>query len=226
MTVPLTVRHVRDALYSHEGGEAEEDTRPSTLLLGQLFHKIVSDLLVAEAELGKDQWKASLIEHTYRRLVGPMLSREQSRLHDVADRVLSFWQAVQEMCGWLAGVLWAARGRNILRGDLTWAGGIGEPFFNSELSLEWEVREGGWTDAVRLTGLADLVLRIPGEGRWCVVELKLGRGSPAADLMQACLYHLMLTAQNRLGTPAMGTLAMVSFRPACNWRASCRRGRL
>jgi DNA segregation ATPase FtsK/SpoIIIE, S-DNA-T family len=68
---------------------------------------------------------------------------------------------------------------------------------------------------VRLVGVADLVLRIPGEGRWCVVELKLGRGSPQADLMQACLYHQMLSAESADGSSSRGTLAIVSFRPAC-----------
>jgi DNA segregation ATPase FtsK/SpoIIIE-like protein len=45
----------------------------------------------------------------------------------------------------------------------------------------------------------------------CVVELKLGRTYPEADLLQGCLYQLMLAQGDAAGAEA--SLAMVSFEP-------------
>lgn len=82
----------------------------------------------------------------------------------------------------------------------------------SEEELTWKLREPGWTDAVRVNGHADAVVRRPHQVPWCVVELKLGRGQPEADLGQACLYYIMLSAK-RDRRSQEGSLALVSFTP-------------
>ena len=59
-------------------------------------------------------------------------------------------------------------------------------------------------------------MRLPNANPWCVVELKLGRTSPEADLGQTCLYHLMLSQRGPEGhgkSKGPGALALVSFEP-------------
>ena len=68
-----------------------------------------------------------------------------------------------------------------------------EQALQAEVPLTCELTEAGWTESVKLSGFADSVLRVPGRGSFCAVELKLGRASPVVDLGQAALYHLILT---------------------------------
>src|SRR5262249_12584814 len=151
------------------------------------------------------------IHHAYRHSVGPRLARHQALLLEFSGQVLTFWQAVQELCAWLAELSWAVRDRSP-RPRTSPGRKPGLPdLFALEHPLDWLVREPHWTDSVRLTGVADSVLRIPGSDRWCVLELKLGRTSPEADLGQVCLYQQMLGAGRGAATP--GTLTLVSFGP-------------
>jgi hypothetical protein len=168
---------------------------------------------LAEADPDPQKRRAMLLDHVYRRLVGPRLRRDQAHLHHQAGSVLSFWQAVQELCDWLI--------------DLPLSVGPMAP----EEPLAWELREPDWTDSVRLTGVADAVLRIPATDHWCVIELKLGRTTPEADLGQVCLYHQMLveSARDRQSlTPSPdatpGALALVSFGPRRHERLIDPRG--
>jgi DNA segregation ATPase FtsK/SpoIIIE, S-DNA-T family len=215
MPVALQVRQVRDAIYEAAGRPAGEG-EPSTALLGRLFHEVFAELVgagspanfvaaLADVDPTPEAWRAALLDHAYRRLVGPRLAGHHAVLQPVADRVLTFWQAVREMCGWLVELLWAAREAGSEDIDL-------RAMLRSEQPLRWEVRGPGWADAVVLTGVADLVWRLP-EGRpWCLVELKLGRTAPEADLAQACLYHQMLSCGPN-GKAAAGALSLVSFEP-------------
>src|SRR5262249_36714421 len=117
------------------------------------------------------------------------------------EQVLNFWDAAQELCRWLAGLLWEANERGAtLNGALVTA----------EEPLRWELREEGWRDAVVLTGAAGAVCRVPDKPDWCLIELKTGRTAPEADLAQACLYHQMLSAS---ASGANGALALLSFGP-------------
>jgi DNA segregation ATPase FtsK/SpoIIIE, S-DNA-T family len=214
MAVMLQVREVREALYQ-AGASAPGlgDGMPSTALLGRIFHEVFADLVgpdphanlraaLADADPDPQKRRTMLLDHAYRRLVGPRLRRDQAHLHHQAGNVLSFWQAVQELCDWLA--------------DQPLSAGAMTP----EESLVWELREPDWTDSVRLTGVADAVLRIPDTDHWCVLELKLGHTSPEADLAQVCLYHQMLAESARRrpaggaeAAPMPGALALVSFEP-------------
>lgn len=215
MPVALQVRQVRDAIYEAAGRPAGEG-EPSTALLGRLFHEVFAELVgagspanlvaaLADIDPTPEAWRAALLEHTYRRLVAPRLASHHAVLHPVAGRVLTFWQAVREMCAWLVELLWAAREAGGEAVDLA-------TMLRSEQPLRWEVRERGWADAVVLSGVADLVWRLPAGRPWCLVELKLGRTAPEADLAQACLYHQMLSGGAN-GKAAAGALSLVSFEP-------------
>ena len=229
MSVTITVSDVRDAIYRSAGGASTAGIgAASTALLGRWFHESMSRLVGADpaanasaaltdAEPDLPAWKRGLVEHVYATSVGPRLARHRSALHEVAPQVLSFWQAMQAACHWLAELSWNVDSTPSSRREAksapwqtlaTWLA--------TEEPLTCELREPGWSDSVRLVGIADAVLRPAQTGHWCVIEFKLGQTSPEADLGQACLYHLLLTsreatdaANSRAGS---GTLALVSFR--------------
>ncbi|MCI0338099.1 MAG: hypothetical protein L0226_11010 [Acidobacteria bacterium] len=215
MAVALQVRDVRAAIFRAAGGsQGTGEGSPSTALLGRLFHEVFATLVgpyvtlnfraaIDEAEPEPDEWRRALVKHVYQNLVGPRLRQHQAVLHHITDEVLNFWDAVQEMCQWLAELLWQLRERG--DEELALADAI-----RVEQELAWEICLPEWSDAVRLTGVADAVWRIPETQQWCVVELKTGRSAPEADLAQVCLYHQMLQAS---GKQASGTLALVSFEP-------------
>ncbi|MEX0701606.1 MAG: FtsK/SpoIIIE domain-containing protein [Planctomycetales bacterium] len=205
MPVTLQVSQVRRELYRAAGfGDAAGDGERSTALLGRMFHEAVAGLIggddrrnaraaLAESEPDLASWQADLRHHAWRHLVGPRLTANQAALHEMGREVLAFWTAVDEACRWLGELLWTIAGDR--PGRRRMLPDLGD-WLAAEQDLAWEHREPGWSDAVRLVGVADAVLRIPGRSHWCVVELKLGRTAPEADLAQACLYHRMLAASN------------------------------
>ena len=241
MPVSLTVSAVRDALYLAAGGPGSGGTgSPSTALLGSWFHEGLTWLVGNEscdsplarlADAGPDLevWKQTLADELYTRFVGPRLSRERAKLHSIAPRVLTFWHAMRSASDWLAELGWAIRQKSPRQ--------RGEPAvpwrtLSNALSLEeelvCELREPGWTDSVRLVGIADAIVRLEETGAWCAIELKLGQTAPEADLGQACLYHLLITsttaqaagsdATNAGSAPPVGALAVVSFQPGMSER--------
>jgi hypothetical protein len=216
MAVLLQVREVHDALYRTSGGSSGAgDGAPSILLLGRLFHDVFAGLVgpdprtnletaLTEVDPEIEPRQRAVLRHVYERLVGPRLGRHRASLHHAAAQVVTFWQAVEELCDWLLA--------------LHDAGGLVTPAG----PLDVELRDPHWSDTVRLVGIPDALVHIPNTERWCVVELKLGRTSPEADLAQTCLYHLMLSVLGAGGsgrTAAQSALALVSFEP-------CRRDRL
>lgn len=236
MAVAVQVRQVREELYRAAGGpEAVGDGEPSTVLLGRLFHELFAELVdddsplywpraLADAPPTLAGWQAQLIHEAYRKSVGPKLGQERAALRETTAEVLAFWEAAQGLCRWMAELLWTAREFPTIREKLLSAQtGVLLPdsaildLVKAEQPLTLELREPGWTDSVRLTGVADCLWRLPGQGDWCIVELKLGRGVPEVDLGQATLYHLMLTSgpgQSRLGHEIVDrSLALVSFGP-------------
>ncbi|MEX0716867.1 MAG: FtsK/SpoIIIE domain-containing protein [Planctomycetaceae bacterium] len=224
MPVVLHVSRIRRELYRAAGfADAAGDGDSSTPILGRLFHEVVAELLgdrganaaraaLDESEPDAASWRADLKRHAWRRLAGPRLTRHQAVLHEAGREALSFWSAVEEACDWLGELLWtmAEERRDPLHRARRAPPDVSE-WMVAEQELSWELRAPGWSDAVRLTGIADVVLRIPGRDHWCVVELKLGRTSPEADLGQACLYHRMLAAST--GVSEDGALAVVGFAP-------------
>ncbi|MFN7999983.1 MAG: FtsK/SpoIIIE domain-containing protein [Acidobacteriota bacterium] len=215
MAVTLSVSEVRAAIYR----AAQTDSEPgagatSTVLLGQLFHEVFAALIgpddtrnfhaaIDEIEPQPEEWVRALIKHAYQHLVGPRLRQQQALLHHRSEQVLTLWDSVQELCVWLADLLWQLRAQGDDELSLS-------KTLRVEPSLSCELLEPGWTDAVRLTGIADALWRLPESRAWCVVELKTGSTAPEADLAQACLYHLILAA---VGEPDLGTLALIRFSP-------------
>src|SRR5262247_2905589 len=217
MAITLQVSDVRAEIRRSAGGRRGAGAA-STALLGRLFHEVFADLVGAdarknfhaaidEAENSMDEWGAALVNHAYQRLIGPRMRAHNAELNFSPEQALNFWDAAQELCRWLAELLWKANeGGAPLNGALLIA----------EEPLRWELREDGWADAVVLTGVADAVFRAPGGSEWCLIELKTGRTAPEADLAQACLYHQMLSASGpgaNGANGANGALALLSFGP-------------
>ncbi|HKQ72114.1 MAG TPA: FtsK/SpoIIIE domain-containing protein [Blastocatellia bacterium] len=213
MAVTLQVSDVRAEIYRSAGGRQSAGAgAASTALLGRIFHEAFAELVsadarknyqaaIVESEDGLDEWRAALVTHTYQRLVGPRLRTHHAELNFSPEQVLNLWDAAQELCDWLAELLWKAKERGVA---------LNAALVTAEEPLRWELRDDGWTDAVVLTGVADAVCRAPGSPDWCLIELKTGRTAPEADLAQACLYHQMLSASV---SDTNGALALLSFGP-------------
>lgn len=220
MPIELSVKDVREELQRAAGGEGAGVGEPATRLLGQLFHEVFADLVghdparsgvrvLLEMGIERALWDEIILEHTYRVLVGPRLARHQAHLQATTEQVLVFWRAVKNLTHWLAELTWTATdpGRDQPR---PWEDIAG--LLRAEVRLECELREPGWTDAVRLVGIADSLIRVPGQPRWCALELKLGRTSPAVDLGQVALYHLIAARSAAAG--GASALALMRFTPA------------
>ncbi len=133
-----------------------------------------------------------------------MLTQQAAALENHGDEVLNLWLAIQNLTHWLAERWWEISQQ-----------GTRQPkqaeWFQSEQPIVCELNRPHWKEPVILLGQTDAVLRIPGSGRWCVLDWKTGRTAPELDLLQASLYHLMLSQGNI--TSAGSSLAVVSFRP-------------
>jgi DNA segregation ATPase FtsK/SpoIIIE, S-DNA-T family len=213
--VELSVKTVRAELLRAAGTKYQGEGASSGLLLGRLFHEIAADMVSATgaadsfavlADAGRDRglWEQRLLRHAYLLFVAPRLVQHHAALTD-AD-VWSFWKAVQTLIAWLVDVSWTA---STQREAAATADEL-RALFRPEAALSCELREPGWRDSVRLTGIADLLLRVPQRQQWCTIELKIGRGAPAVDLGQAALYHLILS--RRSGAPDHA-LALLRFGP-------------
>ncbi len=201
----------------------------STPLLGRMFHESFARLfsddeylnfynVIQRSDRNQEAWRRQLEDHLYRKIIGPRLSAERVHLINKTEQVLGFWDAAKEMNRWLSGLLWAARDRTGKTPSVNL-------LISAEEPLRLIIKEDDWTDSVLLTGMADLVLRIPGQSYWCVVELKLGKVNPEANLGQACLYYQILSSrkticpsgengENRFPETADGgVLALVEFTP-------------
>ena len=223
MSASLTVSQVREALYRQVGIEVAE-SRPSTPLLGRLFHEILRDLVGPDRQLNwlgaltdvdpeKGEWARLLKKHTYRRLVGPRLAREQSRLHNTTEEVLHFWQAVQALANWITDLLWMARKNEFLPQMIRHSTPYPDTLFSPEVPVAWEIFQEGWRDKVLLTGVADLIVGGSHSQGAAIVEIKLGRGSEIADFSQACLYHLMFSGQGSKPQYRPDIIDIIHFQP-------------
>src|SRR5262249_5160246 len=151
MAVTLQVSDVRAEIHRSAGGRLGAGAS-STAVLGRPFHQVFSGLVgadprqdfhtaICEAENHLDEWRAALVNHAYQRLIGPRLRAHHAELSFSPEQALNFWDAAQELCRWLAELLWKANESGApLNGALLIA----------EEPLRWELREEGWTDAVVL----------------------------------------------------------------------------
>src|SRR5262245_66655821 len=122
MAVHLLVSDVRAEIYRSSGGRQSGGAgAASTTLLGRIFHEIFAELVgsdarknflaaIDEAEDSLDEWRAALVNHTYQRLVGPRLRTHHAELNFSPEQVLNLWDAAQELCDWLAELLWRSEG--------------------------------------------------------------------------------------------------------------------
>ncbi len=207
-------REIRRAADAPGGGEA------STALLGRVFHEVFAALTSGDATVGwQHAWdgdnagdRKALIAYVYEKLLGPRLTRHQAALRDNGPQVLQMWIAARLMCDWLTDMLASALNQGTITYDHQTEKCSGaEALCLPEQPLSLELKEPGWTAPVLVSGTADALWRNPRTGNWCVVEYKLGRTSPEADLAQACLYHMLLAAS---GQPReSGALCVIAFHP-------------
>ena len=229
MPVSLLVSQIRDQVVQAAGGPAKSIGGSSNRLAGSLFHSVAADLfgnqpaLQAEAAFVNvdpelEKWRTALREHVYRMLIGPRLQANHAVLQQASKEVTVLWSALEAFTEWGAELLHRAwRGRNSASGAPADPGKVGPAaidLFGSLISVEqtltWTIREPGWTDSVIVTGITDVICRIPETDSWCVAEFRTGDMAPEADVAQACLYHQMLTASEAVP----GSLVLVYFTPA------------
>ena len=228
--IELTVSDVRAALTSVARPGDRGTGEAATLLLGRLFHEVFAELVGIQpersglrviVEAGPDRARRleALLDHAWRKLVAPRLLRHAAEIQATSEPVLTLWRAVERLCGWLVDVV-VELARQASENGAAEAGPRAAPapswehlttVLRAEVPLEYELREPGWAEPVRLVGIADSLLRVPGSDVHCAIEIKLGRSAPPIDLGQAALYRLLLTrsgAQTRTAA-----LALLRFSP-------------
>ncbi len=224
----VSVSEVRRAIYLAAGGlKSPGPGEASTALLGQLFHETFRSLTgpdpnlnlirpLERADRSRESWETQLIEHAYLWCVGPQMARYRKDLQGSTREVLAYWTAARNLCGWLVEVLLTqskpAQAIEEVRRYI---------FADNELDCQVELKKPDWPDSVILQGRIDAVLRQPGTGQICAVEIKLGQTHPEADLAQACLYQLLLSS--REPSKKAEDLALLTFQPEVHerlWKAS------
>lgn len=215
--IELTVGRIREELVKVASAEDRGAGQPSSLLLGRLFHEVCAELvrpdsgclqLIADSGPARERRLELLEEHTWRRLVAPRLLRHAALLQESSERVVMLWQAVQNVNSWLVDVVVEllqhseeARAQSHLLAE----------HIRAEVPLECEFREAGWTEPVRVVGIADSLIRVPSKDTYCTIEFKLGRSHPAADLGQVALYHLLLERSQKIAHNS--AIGLVRFSP-------------
>jgi S-DNA-T family DNA segregation ATPase FtsK/SpoIIIE len=217
----LSISEIRGELLRTAGDYGASGVR-SNGLTGTIFHQVVAGLTEpsgwqAALEPGELADSARLARHVYENLLGPRLTEMQAGLRESGAEAMELWEAVQATCVWLCRLLSAAEQRGIIRYDRRQRAWLGaDQLCQPEMELKWEVKEPHWTAPVLVCGVADALWKNPETGRWCVLEYKLGKPRPEADLAQACLYHSMLVANGLAAKD--GALALITFRPELNER--------
>jgi DNA segregation ATPase FtsK/SpoIIIE, S-DNA-T family len=213
----LSVSEIRKQLYWAAGGpQAAGQGEPTTALLGSLFHQLFGQLTGPDAQVNLtaplqladatlDSWQRTLATHAYHSFVAPALSTHQAALQANSAEVIAFWTAVKGLCDWLAAVLFEQRSEDESLENIR-----ARIFRSAEHEVCAELSDPAWSDSVIVQGRADCIVGQRGTAHRCVVELKLGRTAPEADLLQACLYHLLLTVA---GEQSASHLALMVFEP-------------
>lgn len=214
MAATISVSQIRACLSRNASGVRLGNGKLTTPALGTLFHRVAATLMnpdsncgiravLGELEPELDLWKEELRQHTYDHIFGPLLTQRAASLQGHGEAALDLWRAVQGLTNWLCDVWWEVTGQGAsIPAPSEW--------FDAETPLVCELYEEGWKEPVVILGQPDAVLRIPHNGRWCVLEWKTGRTSPEIDLLQACLYQLLLESA---GDSAPSAIAVVSFLP-------------
>ena len=219
-SVLVTVSDVRREIY-RAAGRTASDSGASTPWLGTLFHEVFRRVMQPDSA---DCWSnvldtdtlsehEKLREHVWIRVVGPKLRQNQAALQRSAREVLTFWEAVGHLCQYISQLLTNSVDQRALRYDRRKLEWLGMEQFSLEEQLTWRIEHDAWTAPVEVRGVVDALWRNPASKRWCVVELKLGPGSPDADRAQLCLYHAMVTNRE----VSTGDLSLFRFTPRFNY---------
>jgi len=212
----LSISEIRRELLRTASDYAASGSQANALT-GTLFHEVLAGLMgphgwQAALEPGELADSPRLARHAYDKLLGPRVTEMQAALRENGAEAMHLWEAVRAVCEWLCRLLTSAEQCGTIRYDhrqRAWLGA--EQLCQPEMELQWEVKEPHWTAPVMVFGAADALFRNPQSGRWCVLEYKLGRPRPEADLAQACLYYCALSASGL--HPGDGALAVISFGP-------------
>jgi DNA segregation ATPase FtsK/SpoIIIE, S-DNA-T family len=194
-------------------------TRSSGAIIRRIFNETVADLLgshrpinlhsaIEEVEPSFENWERALISHTYHRLIGPRIQQQQALLHHLSEQVLTLWDATQEFCSWLAGLLNQAyeNGDDDLSG-FEWLKVDGPVIIEIGNS---GTDPGG--ERVVISGQIDQVWQSPLNQEWVLIDLQTTRPLPIADRLEACLTHLLLQAAGESLSSTLG-VKRVSFTP-------------
>ena len=206
MPVKVSVTKIRKKIMAGVQLTSDENTLSSSLFLCRIFHQVFARLLKKESpffinkipKTSKQEWEKAVLDHLYKHLVGPVLSKNKNILNDKSRQVIYFWQAVKNMNEWITDLLWTSEKDKI------------DIFITPEKPLEHKIYKDGWSDSVILTGIADLVIGIQKTSDWCIVELKTGKGCREADLAQAALYHYILSSKTKKKN---GVVSFIRFGP-------------
>jgi energy-coupling factor transporter ATP-binding protein EcfA2 len=228
MTIELSVKDVRSALQRAGGGAAAGDGEAATLLLGRLFHETFAEAtsddparsclpIIAEGQGNQPRRFEQLEAHLWTKVFAPKVLANAATLQPASTEVLMTWRAVKNLAHWLDAVVTGLLDSNEKLQE-SWERVVG--LFRSEVHLTCELHQPGWTESVRLVGIADSILRVPGRKDHCAIELKLGRATPVVDMGQVVLYHLILSrsGSEREAAPAGSALSLLRFSPELDER--------
>jgi hypothetical protein len=211
MTRIVNVTEIRNNVYWAAGGPRSGGNGERALpLLGTLFHQTFAGLTgedervnlvrpLERADATQECWRRELASHAYAWHVAPRLEEHQAELQGEATAVASYWEAVRNLTGWLADLVWEQRsaGRSVAEArEVVFAG--------SEREISVALTDEAWTAPVTVNGRIDALLRQPRTGALCALELKSGRTAPEADACQAAMYRLLLGTDD---------VALLSFKP-------------
>jgi S-DNA-T family DNA segregation ATPase FtsK/SpoIIIE len=211
MTRILNVTDIRNNVYWAAGGpRSAGDGERALPLLGTLFHQTYAGLTGSDervnlvrplerADATRESWRRELASHAYAWHVAPRLEEHQAELQGEASAVASYWDAVRNLTGWLADLVWEQRGagRSVSEArDVVFA--------DTEREVSVALDDDAWSAPVTVSGRIDALLRQPQTGALCALELKSGRTAPEADVCQAAMYRLLLGTDD---------VALLSFKP-------------
>ncbi len=207
----VNVTEIRNNIYWAAGGpRSGGDGARALPLLGTLFHQTFAGLTGSDervnlvrplerADATQESWRRELASHAYAWHVAPRLEEHQAELQGEAAAVASYWEAVRNLTGWLADLVWEQRsaGRSVAEAREV-------VFAESEREVSMSLTDDAWTAPVTVNGRIDALLRQPQTGALCALELKSGRTAPEADVCQAAMYRLLLGSED---------VALLSFKP-------------
>jgi hypothetical protein len=85
----------------------------STLTGADPARNLAAPLELADAS--ESAWHQALVDHAFTAVLSTSLARHEAALQDHGAAVLEFWHAARELCGWLAGLMHAARAADTTR---------------------------------------------------------------------------------------------------------------